>query len=143
MDSASPQPVLPAIWIVGAVDHAAAKISHAAVESHPDLLEQCDAEVVPRAGIAHQDLGFTASDQAPDLGVDFPAGTSAAVYLCHTRTSFTWASLTSYVPGKAERMAISSVAMATKRSVSVKTSGFIAKGSLTKPSCDPVATRQL
>src|SRR5258708_4956667 len=122
---------------------AGAIVPHASGEANAHRRKHSHTQIVARARIFHHDVGIAGSDGVLDFGVDLARSAAAADYLCHTRTSLTCASRTAYLPGSAARMAISSVATATKLSVSVMTSGFSANVSFTNPISRSVAARQL
>ena len=108
----------------GAVNHAGAVVADATVERDVYRVQERHTEIVPGVGVPHVHVRGSLSNEPLDFRVDLPHCFASAGYRCHTRTSSAWASRTSDSPRKALCSANSSVATATKRSVSVKSSGL-------------------
>src|SRR5215469_2032835 len=125
------------------VDQAAAIVTGAAREANVRVSQNSDGKIVPCSWVFHSNLLTGFGNQSPDSAVDLSCCPSGCVHLCHTRTSLACASCTANSPGIAPRIAISSVATATKRSVSANTSGLNENVSFTNPRAESVATRQL
>src|SRR5215469_6276276 len=125
------------------IDQASAIVAGATHEANVRVSQNGDGKIVPCSWVAQRDLVAGLGNQSPDCIVDLARCPSGCVYLCHTRTSLACASCTANSPEIAPRIAISSVASATKRSVSANTSGLNENVSFTNPRAESVATRQL
>ena len=71
----------------GAVNQSGAVIADASIQLDRDRFQDGNSQVVPGAGVSHQNMVLALPNLLLDFGVDLPGGPALAVYLSHTRTS--------------------------------------------------------